>query len=89
MTDSHLESSLAEVLDAHLAAEFTTRDLDAAMATMTDDPYLIHVPVMTGGIGWDEVRDFYGRVFIGHWPEDTACSESPGPSAPDRSWTNW
>ena len=42
------------------------------MATMAADPYLIHVPVMTGGIGWDEVRDFYGKVFIGHWPQDTA-----------------
>jgi len=66
---------LADVLDAHLAAEFTSQDLDAAMATMADDPYLIHVPVMTGGIGWDEVRRFYGSVFIGHWPEDTAVQQ--------------
>jgi carboxymethylenebutenolidase len=70
--DPHSESSLADVLDAHLAAEFTTQDLDAAMATMADDPYLVHVPVMTGGTGWDEVREFYGKVFIGHWPQDTA-----------------
>jgi hypothetical protein len=39
-----------------------------AMATMTDDPYLNHVPVMTGGIGYEQVRRFYGEVFIGHWP---------------------
>jgi carboxymethylenebutenolidase len=70
--DSPSESFLADVLDAHLAAEFATQDLDAAMATMADDPYLIHVPVMTGGVGWDEVREFYGKVFIGHWPQDTA-----------------
>ena len=66
---------LADVLDAHLAAEFASQDLDAAMATMADDPYLIHVPVMTGGIGWDEVRRFYGSVFIGHWPRDTAVQQ--------------
>jgi carboxymethylenebutenolidase len=72
MTDSLPEGSLADVLDDHLDAEFTTRDLDAAMATMADDPYLVHVPVMTGGTGWDEVREFYGKVFIGHWPQDTA-----------------
>jgi len=72
MMDAHSGSALGDVLDAHLAAEFTTEDLDAAMATMAGDPYLIHVPVMTGGTGWDEVREFYGRIFIGHWPKDTA-----------------
>jgi hypothetical protein len=30
---------LAAVVDAHLAAEFATRDLDATMATMTDAPF--------------------------------------------------
>lgn len=72
MSHSALGDSLAEVLDAHLDAEFATMDVDATMATMTDDPYLIHVPVMTGGTGWDEVRQFYRTVFIGHWPADTS-----------------
>jgi carboxymethylenebutenolidase len=71
MTTSDQPGGLADVLDDHLSAEFTTRDLDATMATMTDDPYLNHVPVMTGGIGRDEVRRFYDRIFIGHWPADT------------------
>jgi carboxymethylenebutenolidase len=70
MADS--ETALGDVLDAHLAAEFSTEDLTAAMATMADDPYLVHVPVMTGGTGWAEVREFYGKVFIGHWPRDTS-----------------
>jgi carboxymethylenebutenolidase len=61
---------LAEVLDDHLAAEFATMDVDATMATMTDDPYLNHVPVITGGIGREEVRRFYQEIFIGHWPAD-------------------
>lgn len=72
MTESLSHDLLADVLDAHLDAEFTSQDLDAAMATMARDPYLIHVPVLTGGTGWDEVRAFYGSVFIGHWPADTA-----------------
>jgi carboxymethylenebutenolidase len=71
MTDSHRHGELGQVLDDHLAAEFATRDLDATMATMTDDPYLNHVPVLTGGIGREEVRRFYEEVFIGHWPADT------------------
>jgi carboxymethylenebutenolidase len=72
MTASDRHGGLAGVLDDHLAAEFATRDVDAAMATMTDDPYLNHVPVLTGGIGRAEVRRFYEQIFIGHWPADTA-----------------
>ncbi len=64
-------ADLAAVFDDHVAAEFAQRDLDAAMATMTDDPYVYHVPVMTGGVGSAAVRSFYGRHFIGKWPEDT------------------
>ena len=65
---------IAAVFDAHVAAEFVERDLDAAMATMSEDPYVNHVPVMTGGVGWTGVRSFYGRHFIGKWPEDTTIT---------------
>lgn len=71
MTGPERHGGLADVLDDHLAAEFASRDLDATMATMTGDPYLNRVPVLTGGIGRDEVRRFYQQVFIGHWPADT------------------
>ena len=54
----------------HVAAEFVDLDLDATMATMTDDPYVNHVPVMTGGVGVEGVRQFYGDHFIGKWPAD-------------------
>jgi len=40
MTASDRHGGLADVLDDHLAAEFAARDVDATMATMTDDPYL-------------------------------------------------
>jgi len=68
MEQSH---DLATVFDDHVAAEFVTRDLDGAMATMAPDPYVFHVPSMAGGDGWDDVRAFYGSHFIGKWPEDT------------------
>jgi carboxymethylenebutenolidase len=61
---------LGAVFDAHVAAEFVDLDLDATMATMTDDPYVNHVPVMTGGVGFEGVREFYGAHFIGKWPQD-------------------
>lgn len=59
------------LFDAHMAAEFATPDLDATMATMTISPTLTHVPVLTGGTGYDEVRSFYGKYFLNHWPADT------------------
>jgi carboxymethylenebutenolidase len=61
---------IGAVFDEHVAAEFVRLDLDATMATMTDDPYVNHVPVMTGGVGRDDVRSFYGQHFIGKWPSD-------------------
>jgi carboxymethylenebutenolidase len=65
---------LGAVFDAHVAAEFVDLDLDATMATMSDDPYVNHVPVMTGGIGFEGVRQFYGDHFIGKWPQDVAIT---------------
>ena len=68
MEQSH---DLATVFDDHVAAEFVDRDLDAAMETMAPDPYVFHVPAMTGGDGYENVRAFYGYHFIGKWPADT------------------
>jgi carboxymethylenebutenolidase len=62
---------IATVFDDHVAAEFVALDLDAAMATMAPDPYVYHVPAMTGGDGYGDVRAFYGAHFIGKWPDDT------------------
>ena len=53
------------VFDAHVRAEFVERSVDATMGTMTNAPYVIHVPVMTGGHGRDEVRAFYTDWFVG------------------------
>ena len=64
-------ADIAAVFDEHMAAEFAQRDLDATMATMTEDPHVYHVPVMTGGVGFEGVRRFYAGHFIGKWPEDT------------------
>jgi carboxymethylenebutenolidase len=64
----------AAVFDAHIAAEFAAPDLDVTMATMTDAPVLTHVPVLTGGHGREQVRDFYGKYFIGRWPADTSMT---------------
>lgn len=63
----------AAAFDAHMAAEFELRDIDATMGTMVADPYLNHVPAMTGGRDEAEVRRFYEEHFIPRWPADTAA----------------
>ena len=55
---------------AHLDAEFATGDVEATLATMVDDAYVIHVPVGTGGRGKEELRRFYRDIFIPSWPDD-------------------
>jgi carboxymethylenebutenolidase len=61
----------AAVLDEHLRDEFELQDADATMATMTADPYLHHVPVLTGGVGREAVHRFYRDDFVSAWPKDT------------------
>ena len=62
--------NLGAVFDAHVRAEFVERDVAATMATITSDPFVTHVPTLTGGTGRDEVERFYRDYFVGHWPED-------------------
>lgn len=62
-------SEMERIWGEHLAAEFGTRDVDATLATMVDDPFLTNVPVGTGGRGKEEVEAFY-REFVESWPDD-------------------
>lgn len=55
---------LEKIWEAHTALEFATKDAAATMATMTSDPYVNHVPTMTGGIGEDDLHRFYEDYFI-------------------------
>jgi carboxymethylenebutenolidase len=48
----------------HTYAEFVLKDADAALATMTENPYVLAVPSGTGGIGRIGVREFYARQFL-------------------------
>ena len=63
-------SDLGAVFDAHVKAEFVDMDVDATMATMSPEPYLTHVPTLTGGTGRAQVERFYRDHFVGHWPDD-------------------
>ena len=37
--------------DEHIGYEFSTRDVASTIATMVEDAYVNHVPVLTGGAG--------------------------------------
>lgn len=64
------EPDLGAVFDEHVASEFETKDIDATMRTMVEDPYVWHVPALTGASGGEQVRQFYTSQFIGHTPAD-------------------
>ena len=58
--------------DEHISYEFSTRDVSSTIATMVEDAYVNHVPVMTGGYGHDALRRFYAEDFISLMPADTS-----------------
>jgi carboxymethylenebutenolidase len=62
---------LNDLWDEHVRDEFVARDTDATLDTMVPDAYVNHVPVMTGGMGRGELREFYSRRFISKMPPDT------------------
>jgi hypothetical protein len=51
--------------------EFSARDPAATTATMSRNNSVNHVPVLTGGNGPEELREFYERYFIPQMPADT------------------
>ena len=62
---------LNDLWDEHVRDEFVTRDTVATLDTMVPDAYVNHIPVMTGGAGHEELREFYSRRFIPKMPPDT------------------
>jgi carboxymethylenebutenolidase len=65
---------LSKLWEEHTKHEFATRDTEATLATMVDDAYVNHVPVMTGGFGKSALRHFYSRDFIPSMPPDTTLT---------------
>ena len=54
----------------HTYAEFVLKDADAALATMTEDPYVLLISYGTGGTGRTGVREFYADRFLPNIPPD-------------------
>src|SRR5262249_452366 len=65
-----IENTQSSVWDKHLGAEFTAKDADQAVATMTAESHVNLIPLMNGARGRDGVRDFYTNHFLAQLPPD-------------------
>jgi len=65
------QQTLNDLWEEHLRHEFATQDTKATLETMVPEAYVNHIPVLTGGVGHEELHDFYSRHFIPRMPADT------------------
>lgn len=65
------QPDLSTLWEEHLRYEFATRHTEDTLATMVPDAYVNHIPVLTGGVGHNELREFYSKRFIPKMPPDT------------------
>ena len=63
---------LSALWDKHCEYEFGTRNVDHTMSTMVAEPYVNHIPTMTGGVGYRNLHRFYTDHFVNSNPPDTA-----------------
>jgi len=65
------QEALRKLWEDHVRYEFSTHSTNDTLATMVDDAYVNHIPVLTGGSGQHELREFYSKRFIPQMPPDT------------------
>jgi carboxymethylenebutenolidase len=65
---------LEALWEDHIRFEFDTRDVKATMATMVAEPYVNHIPVLTGGVGYAQLSRFYRHHFVHNNPKDMALT---------------
>ena len=62
---------LSALWDRHTELEFAVRSAEETMGTMVAEPYVNHIPTMTGGVGYRDLLRFYKNHFIPKTPKDT------------------
>nr|XP_031864425.1 uncharacterized protein CI109_000339 [Kwoniella shandongensis]KAA5531497.1 hypothetical protein CI109_000339 [Kwoniella shandongensis] len=62
---------LEAIWEEHTGHEFFTRSVAKTMGTMVAQPYVNHVPTITGGVGRRDLTAFYRDHFIFSNPRDT------------------
>ncbi|KAI8943669.1 hypothetical protein NX059_001653 [Plenodomus lindquistii] len=63
---------LEVIWDEHCYYEFADRSVEHTMSTMVQEPYVNHVPTLTGGVGRLTLTDFYRHNFIFNNSADTS-----------------
>jgi len=63
--------NLSYLWDKHCEYEFDSRNVDDTMATMVAEPYVNHIPTLTGGVGYKDLYRFYKHHFVDVNPDDT------------------
>jgi len=58
------QQALEDLFQKHVKAELEG-DLETTMDTMTARPHLTNVPLITGGVGREGVRNFYANHLVG------------------------
>src|SRR5262245_59558072 len=69
-----VQEVLCQLWEEHMRYEFATHDTEDTLATMVEDAYVNHIPVLTGGVGREELREFYSKHFIPQMPPDTVMT---------------
>lgn len=62
---------LEAIWEEHMLFEFGERAVEKTMGTMVQEPYVNHIPTMTGGIGRERLTNFYRHHFVYNNPDDT------------------
>ncbi|KAL6834920.1 hypothetical protein V8C40DRAFT_261596 [Trichoderma camerunense] len=75
---------LEAIWEEHCYWEFEARSVAKTMATMVAEPYVNHIPTMTGGIGREKLTAFYRDHFIFCNPPDTHLKTVSRTIGPDR-----
>src|SRR5947209_1461024 len=70
MAEQAQHGDLERLWEEHSRHEFSTRSTDDTLETMVEDAYVDHVPVLTGGSGRAELRQFYSTHFIPKMPPE-------------------
>ena len=65
------QEALCDLWEEHIRCEFSSPSTENTLATMVVNAYVNHIPVLTGGVGREELREFYSRRFIPQMPPDT------------------
>ena len=65
------QKALRDLWEEHIWGEFTSPSTEDTLATIVADAYVNHVPVLTGGVGRQELRELISKHFIQQMLPDT------------------